>query len=1594
MDEKKIIIYIADDDPKILELSKDRWENRNVIACCVASGEELLTALAKEPTLPTAVLMDFVMEGGGMQLIRKLRKAFPELPVIVYSGMDTQGSMRAYTEGAYAIMQKPLDYNELHDTLKELAGQEEMFKRLANDTLAISKFDTCLVFQFDKALKSYKIKGWTADIDQEFVRNTQMKEQEFARITQLKKGLPIFIPDVTDPKLNQGYAKPNEAKRRNWVSLFAVPMLNSGRLIGWIDCYKKHEIHVFKGGEDQYKRHSNVLLRYATQAMHALHSATLTQHQRVMHETNQNLAGTLHNELIFDNILTKIIEVTGADCGWIYEYDNHEKLLRLGKCNGFNQDRADKTRPLDKGGITGSVARTGESLNVPDITKESDGYTPDMYISIPPDLPIRSVLSVPLRRRERTLGVLTIKSIHQDFFTQDDSQLVTSLAAIAAICMDRAKLIKHLGEISRRAQEPTDFKPLAQYIVDAVHDLTETDVNLWMMSDREDEGDDWMRIISSSRKDSDLEYREYTESSMIPTAYGKSLISEALHNNEHVIIKDLFEHEGHPPFYNKVAIKKFNWRSFLVVPLIGKKGENLGALSLSSTVRNNFNKDDGLLIRHFADQATLALQEQENITVLQKLTEVGQDLSIGMPVAKELAQKVVNMALRISGADLSVLYPYDMANNDFYDRNSYATAGHLLVENLILTEKPRIDGLAAQIREHTAIIVEDINKPALKIQIGLNKSKKIDPQEPFYHLITKFVRESKFIKRERIQSFIGISLRAADKVKSDNPQEVAVLYINFRAPHYLSEQKLQVLDIFCNQVANIMHRNRLFVSLANQGEVLKDIHNSALQIQAGQDENKRLKKTVEEAVKLLKAKGGKVYLVVNGSRKDLRLAASIGIPAARLKNFKEIPNSMGMAGEVTRTQKPLIVNDYANYKNQIEDFRDLFSSVIEVPLKIGDEVIGVLGVFDNKRRLFNQNDQEALVLLASQAALAINNSQLYNELDAIYQTGIQISKQADMKDMADRVLKELRRVIQYDRASFQYIKSQTEPRELLAHEGYPNTASNKDLLRPIKKDAFLADILKKRKPFILSDTHRNPNWDKNIVETKDIRSWACIPLMYKGEALGIILLDNYLEGFYQNKDIPKLERFATFAATALHNAQIGQLHLGELHQFADRISRIKFEDSKEDIFLEAVRTIEKVFRPLRYTYHYSDKHYLDLEHLKKGKTSERIQFERLHPSQGLAGWVAQEGEAKLYPDDFQNILPSEDTVPDGTTLLFSPLWKTGEVAGVLEIETNETELDQNRKSFFSTLITQASLAIQQIEQREKRHEAVSVEYNPFITGNPIRKPKEFYGRKDILRDILSSIGNNNFAIIDERRIGKTSLLFRLEYELKYAYIHKSIDFFPVYFSLQGVDADMFYTLLIEKVKEALQHTSKNIESPQNYGYYHFRNDVDQLKKEIKRSEGSKEPVVVLLMDEIDVLKSYPPKIQQQLRSILTSDTMFRVVMAGFEIDFSIEVQTSPWHNFLNVRVLGDLKESESRNLIINPVVGYYTYQEKGINLILEYCAGKPFVIQKLCSASLSKMFQRLKQAKTNDLPIILEEDVSAAIKELEQIDKLQNISKQ
>ncbi|MFQ5921855.1 MAG: GAF domain-containing protein [Anaerolineales bacterium] len=125
-----------------------------------------------------------------------------------------------------------------------------------------------------------------------------------------------------------------------------------------------------------------------------------------------------------------------------------------------------------------------------------------------------------------------------------------------------------------------------------------------------------------------------------------------------------------------------------------------------------------------------------------------------------------------------------------------------------------------------------------------------------------------------------------------------------------------------------------------------------------------------------------VLFLMDEEGKELVLKASGG----RFMRVKDVAIRLeeGIAGWVARNKAPLIVNDVRTnplYHSAIDAQTGMLtSSVLCVPLETRGEILGVIEAINNPRGAFNKTDQQMLSSVASWAAIALDNANLFQRV--------------------------------------------------------------------------------------------------------------------------------------------------------------------------------------------------------------------------------------------------------------------------------------------------------------------------------------------------------------------------------------------------------------------------------------------------------------------------------------------------------------------------------------------------------------------------------------------------------------------------------------
>jgi len=149
------------------------------------------------------------------------------------------------------------------------------------------------------------------------------------------------------------------------------------------------------------------------------------------------------------------------------------------------------------------------------------------------------------------------------------------------------------------------------------------------------------------------------------------------------------------------------------------------------------------------------------------------------------------------------------------------------------------------------------------------------------------------------------------------------------------------------------------------------------------------------------AVGGASVILLDEDKKEFYFFATTYDDTETGKKVKEIrfPAEKGVAGQVYRTGKPLIVPDTSKspyFFREVDEKSDYETrNMLDVPIKIQDRMIGVLCVVNKKDGEFDQTDVDLLSTIANTAALPIENARINEELRRSYEEVKSLSRAKD-----------------------------------------------------------------------------------------------------------------------------------------------------------------------------------------------------------------------------------------------------------------------------------------------------------------------------------------------------------------------------------------------------------------------------------------------------------------------------------------------------------------------------------------------------------------------------------------------------------------------
>lgn len=387
----------------------------------------------------------------------------------------------------------------------------------------------------------------------------------------------------------------------------------------------------------------------------------------------------------------------------------------------------------------------------------------------------------------------------------------------------------------------------------------------------------------------------------------------------------------------------------------------------------------------------------------------------------------------------------------------------------------------------------------------------------------------------------------------------------------LTDEDRQVYFQISRQVSIILQNISLLTETRRRLREVNLLLDFSRQL-SGLDPDNILQELLDSALRVVSAAHAGTVLLWD----DLRSALVMKVAA----NYADVDSLRGITyrldealpGRVYQSRMPRRVDevnfarDYNLPAENLLRYREATAgrlpvSSLLVPIQTADKALGVL-VLDNFNTVaaFSSDDQALLFSLTQQVALSLENVRLVqasqeraSQLQAITSVATTMTASLQSGQLIAGLLDQLRAILNYDTAIL-WLRQESRL-SVAAARGFSDNEERIGLTVAVEDSELLKEMIASMRATIVGDVRADPRFP-SMVEP-DRLSWMGIPLVSKGEVIGVIALEKTEAHYYTIEHSQLITTFASQAAIALENSRLYEESVrraGELDQRSQRLA--------------------------------------------------------------------------------------------------------------------------------------------------------------------------------------------------------------------------------------------------------------------------------------------------------------------------------------------------------------------------------------------------------------------------------------------------------
>jgi putative nucleotidyltransferase with HDIG domain len=216
-----------------------------------------------------------------------------------------------------------------------------------------------------------------------------------------------------------------------------------------------------------------------------------------------------------------------------------------------------------------------------------------------------------------------------------------------------------------------------------------------------------------------------------------------------------------------------------------------------------------------------------------------------------------------------------------------------------------------------------------------------------------------------------------------------------------NDDDLEIIELLGAHLSTLIENSKLYAEAREKVERISAMADTAAAISSSLDVRRVLETVMTVARDVINAEASSIFMY-DQEKNDFFFEVATGQAGEAVKQIR-VPWGKGMVGWAAENMKTLLVPDVTQdprfYSKVDEKSKFVTRNAISVPLRAKDRLIGVAQVLNKKGGTFTPEDVELFETLSRQAAVAIENAQLYTDLQDLFKSTIRtVVSLIDAKD--------------------------------------------------------------------------------------------------------------------------------------------------------------------------------------------------------------------------------------------------------------------------------------------------------------------------------------------------------------------------------------------------------------------------------------------------------------------------------------------------------------------------------------------------------------------------------------------------------------------